>query len=258
MWLFDFRTEKPARGGKFFDRIRWRWPVRFGDLTRDTVDCGKVKIEGEPYGPNGYRPRFYEELGSEQARQTGYEHPYIVGELHGYRSVSMQEIREKNYHRLIHVGPSNLQNVLRDWIPQMELREIPEKFVDRRTSASLSKRSQVAEPEPVKLRIIFQQDDLATDDPELDIEEPLEEALREGAAGMWSGSGTEPGGLFVIDIETTRKLLPKTLRVVRRVLKKLHCPPFTVIQEDGAPAKEYPLDPEPVQKQNKPTHRKRM
>lgn len=250
MWIFNFRTALPAFGSSFFQRTQWKWAVRFGNLSCDTVDCGRLKIEGDPYGPNGYIPRFYKELTPLQAKTSGWEHPYVLPTMKGYRAASLEEIREKGYHKHQWMTGENYRDVLSSWIPQMELREVPDEFIDRRDLAEVARKATPKQPARVELRIIFQEADLATDDPELEIEEPLEEALEDGEAGTLAGSGTEPGGLFVIDIETTSRERAKTLRIIRRVLKRLKCPASTTIEEAGEPPIKHPLEAPPAKKRS--------
>ena len=99
----------------------------------------------------------------------------------------------------------------------------------------------VAEPEFVELTVVIPMGELPSDDPELDLEEPLGEALEEAEAGEVTGSGTMPDNTFDIDVTTERSQKKKALRVIRKVLGKLKCPVSTVIVEDAEPPVRHPL-----------------
>jgi hypothetical protein len=227
LWLYHFRTIEPACGSTFFDRAYWRWGLRVSDLSACFVNCGFLKLEGPEYA---YTPVFYMEIPEYEAAFLGYQYNTVVcksWDTLETREVTPEEIREKGYGRDQWME-DNYEEVISQYIPQMELREVPAKFVDKRDPASLIK--PVKEPKVLTIRVTLREADLATDDIEPDIEEPLQEAVEDAECGTWVSSGTAPGGLFDIDFETTPSTRAKCLKVIERTLKKLGCPESTTVE----------------------------
>ena len=120
------------------------------------------------------------------------------------------------------------EEIISQYIPQMELREVPAKHIDKRDPETLKKT--VKKPTILTVRVTLREEDLTTDEPELDIEEPLAEALEDAQCGSFASSGTEPGGLFSIDFTTSSATKAKCLKVIERILKKLGCPESTTVE----------------------------
>jgi hypothetical protein len=227
LWLYRFRTLMPAQGSAFFDRAYWKWGLRVGDLSASFVNCGFIKLDGPEYI---YTPVFYKEIPEYEAAHLGYQNNTVVCKSWNTletREVTPEEIREKGYGRDQWME-SRYEEFISQYIPQMELREVPPKFVDRRDSASLVKAAK--KPTVLTIRVTLRELDLATDDIEPDIEEPLQEAVEDAECGTWASSGTAPGGLFDIDFETAPSTRAKCLKVIERTLKKLGCPESTTIE----------------------------
>lgn len=149
MWIYDFRTVKPAVGTDFFERSRWKRALRFFNLPPSFVTCGRLKLEGEAHGIGGYLLRFYEEFDLADAKAEGWAYPFLVQEMDRSRAISKTEIDGNGYHKDVSLTPDNYKEILRDWMPQMELREVPEKFIDRRDLAEVARKATPKQPEPV-------------------------------------------------------------------------------------------------------------
>jgi hypothetical protein len=220
LWLYRFRTSHPACGSEFFPRADWKWGLCVCFLSSNFVNCGLLKLEGLPYT---YTPVFYELVPNEEAERRGFRHNTVIckaWDTSETREVTPEEIHEKGY-GLGRFMEDEYEKVISQYIPQMELREVPAKFLDKRDPASLRKTEK--KPQTLIVSIILREAELATDDVEPDIEEPLEEAVEDAECGSFYSSGTEPGGLFVIEIETTTSTRAKCLKVVERTLRKLGC-----------------------------------
>lgn len=227
LWLYSFRTLSPAHGSDFFDRSYWKWGLRFGELSADFVNCGFLKLEGYEYT---YSPVFYYEIDPHEAKRQGYQYNTEIPkswDSKERREVSPEEIRQKGYGRGIRME-EKYESFISEYIPQMEIREVPPKFIDKRDPASLVKEEK--KPKTITIRVTLREDDLATDDPELDIQEPLEEAVEEAECGVWISSGTAPGGLFEIEFETDAASRAKCIKVIQRTLKILKCPESTQVE----------------------------
>ncbi len=139
------------------------------------------------------------------------------------------------------MNSANCHEVLSEWIPQMELRPVPKKYIDRRDPLDVAKKATLKEPKPVELRIVFNDAEILSDDPERDIGNLLMKALEDAEAVIWAGCDRAPGAPFLIEIETTTRERSKALRVIQRILNKLKCPPSTVIEERSEPPIIYPF-----------------
>lgn len=235
MWLYGFRTELPAQGSAYFDRSDWKVGIRFFELPTQFVNCGFVKLGGLPYT---YTPVAYEIIPEDRARSLGFRYNTVVprawnARFEDLREVSPEEIIQKGYAKDKQMDAGNFELMLSEYIPRLELREVPPKFVDKRDPALLIK--PVKEPKLLTIRVTLREVDLATDDIEPDIEEPLQEALEDAECGTWVSSGTAPGGLFDIDFETAPATCAKCLKVIERTLKKLGCPESTTVEVMGEP-----------------------
>lgn len=220
LWLYRFRTSDPACGSEFFPRADWRWGLMCGDLSVNFVNCGFLKLEGLEYT---YTPVYYKLISNEEAARRGFRHNTVICKAWDTletREVTPEEIHERGY-GLDRWMEDKYEEVISQYIPQMELREVPAKFLDKRDPAALRKIEK--KPQALIVRISLREAELATDDVEPDIEEPLEEAVEDAECGSFHSSGTEPGGLFVIEIETTTSTRAKCLKVIERTLKKLGC-----------------------------------
>ena len=220
-WLYRFRTIEPACGSDFFDRSYWGWGMQFFDYCSDFLDCGNVKLEGLPYT---YTPTFYSLIPSEEAALKGYRYNMVICKSWNTlekREISPEEIHEMGY-ALDRFADVIYEEIISQYIPQMELREVPAKHIDKRDPETLKKT--VKKPTILTVRVTLREEDLTTDEPELDIEEPLAEALEDAQCGSFASSGTEPGGLFSIDFTTSSATKAKCLKVIERILKKTRLP----------------------------------
>ncbi len=143
---------------------------------------------------------------------------------------------------------------LADLRPEMEVREVPEEFLDREAMRKMAAGEPVMEkPLPkqeVELVVIIpmQGDDPALDEPEEQFEEPLSEALEDAGCSSCTSSGTTPDS-FDIDVDTMKSSLRRCLSVIRRVLKKAGAPAATIIRQlpddpNAAPI-DHPLEAPP-------------
>lgn len=227
LWLYRFRTLVPAHGTDFFDRKYWRWGLLVGELSSNFINCGLLKLEGLEYT---YTPKRYKIISVEEAVRRGYRYNTVITKSWDTletREVSPEEIYENGY-GLDRWMEEHYEEIISQYIPQMELREVPPQFVDKRTAETLSRSSKKSTT--LTVCITFQENDLETDDPEPDIEHPLTEAIEDADCGSFSSSGTEPGGLFSLDYTTTRAKRAKCLKVIERTLKKLGCPESTTVE----------------------------
>jgi hypothetical protein len=173
-------------------------------------------------------------ISPEEVARRGYRYDTVIcksWDTLETREVTPEEIHQMGY-GLDRWMEDNYGEIISQYIPQMELREVPPEFVDKRDPASLIKA--VKEPKVLTIRVTLREEDLATDDIEADIEEPLQQAVEDAECGTWVSSGTAPGGLFDIDFETVPSTRAKCLKVIERTLKKLGCPESTtagVIEE---------------------------
>jgi hypothetical protein len=226
-WLYGFRTKVPAHGSKFFDRSYWKWGADLSIFSEKFVNCGFIKLEGLPYT---YTPTLYELISKEEAAYRGYRYNTVIPkswDTAEMREVTPEEIEKHGYGRFHQYLMHDHAKVITPYIPQMEEREVPRQFVDKRTAEEMRS---VKKSTTLTVCITFQQHDLETDDPEPDIEHPLTEAIEDADCGSFASSGTEPGGLFSIDYITTRAKRAKCLRVIERTLKKLGCPASTTVE----------------------------
>lgn len=220
LWLYRFRTRDPACGSEFFPKVDWKWGLLVWDLSANFVNCGFLKLEGLEYT---YSPVFYKLISNEEAARRGFRHNTVICKAWNTletREVTPEEIREMGY-GLDRRMEDEYEEVISQYIPQMELREVPAKFLDKRDPASLRKIEK--KPQALIVRISLREAELATDDVEPDIEEPLEEAVEDAECGSFHSGGTEPGGVFVIEIGTTTSTRAKCLKVIERTLRKLGC-----------------------------------
>jgi hypothetical protein len=197
------------------------------ELRANFVNCGFLKLEGPEHS---YTPILYEVISAEEAARRGYRYNTVIcksWDTLETREVTPEEIHEKGY-GLDRWMEDDYEEIISQYIPQMEFREVPPKFVDRRDPASLIKAAR--KPTVLTIRVTLRDVDLATDDIEPDIEEPLREAVEDAECGAYVSSGTAPGGLFDIDFETAPATRAKCLRVIERTLKKLGCPESTTVE----------------------------
>lgn len=227
LWLYKFRTDTPAFGSEFFDRSNWKWGLQVCDLSSSFVNCGFLKLEGSAYT---YTPVFYKVISPEEAARRGYDYNTVIcksWDTLETGEVTPEEINDKGY-GLNRWMENDYEEIISQYIPQMELREVPPKFVDKRDPASLVKAARKSKV--LTIQVTLREADLATDEPELDIEELLQDAVEDAECGEWVSSGTEPGGLFCIDFETSASTRGKCLKVIERTLKKLGCPESTKVE----------------------------
>lgn len=227
LWLYRFRTLVPAHGTDFFDRKYWRWGLLVGELSSNFINCGLLKVEGLEYT---YTPKLYKIISVEEAVRRGYRYNTVITKSWDTletREVTPEEIYEKGY-GLDRWMEEHYEEIISRYIPQMELREVPAKHIDKRDPETLKKT--VKKPTILTVRVTLREEDLTTDEPELDIEEPLAEALEDAQCGSFASSGTEPGGLFSIDFTTSSATKAKCLKTIERTLKKLGCPESTTVE----------------------------
>jgi hypothetical protein len=227
LWLYGFVTKTPATGSAFFDNRDWKFGAGAGMCPDTFVDCGKAKISGEPWGENGYNPRFYQTLPEKTRIFLNYKYPYVEDN----RVLSPADIKMERRFPHQWLDFDNAEEVISQFRAQMEIREVPPQFIDFK---AMSGQPVTAELEPapqiVELIITIPTADMSSDEPEDAFEEPLEEALSEADCGSADGSGTVPAA-FEINITTTRPQLSQCLAVIRRVLKKAKAPQTTRIIE---------------------------
>jgi hypothetical protein len=250
--IYGFLATKPAARDGFFSREHWKFAARLGDLPSTFVNCGREALDGPEWGPDGYNPQFYEELAPNQASALGFRYVQVVSERNGYRELSPEEILAERRHKRRWLEWNNYNEVFDEWRPQMEIREVPPEFIDKKAQLGESVTAKALPPQVVELVVVFQLSELETEDPELEIEEPLEEALGEAECGAIGGSGTAPG-VFEINLDTTRSDLKRCLSVIRRVLKKLKVPSNTIIRQLADPEIDHPLEPPPMPSSKKRT-----
>jgi hypothetical protein len=201
--------------------------MKVGELSAKFVNCGFLKLEGLEHT---YCPVLYKVIPPEDAARRGYRYHTVIcksWDTLETREVTPEEIHEKGY-GLDRWMEDDYEEIISQYIPQMELREVPPKFVDKRDPASLIK--PVKEPKVLTIRVTLREVDLATDDIEPDIEELLQEAVEDAECGTWASSGTAPDGLFDIDFEIVTATRAKCLKVIARTLKKLGCPESTTVE----------------------------
>jgi len=226
-WLYGFRTKVPVNGSKFFDRAYWKWGAGLSIFSEKFVNCGFIKLEGLPYT---YTPTFYSEISKEEAAYHGYRYNTVIPkswDTLDMREVTPEEIEKNGYGRFHEWIMHDHVEVISPYIPQMEEREVPRQFVDRRTAEQMTSAKKSS---TLTVCISLPQDELETDDPEPDIEEPITEAIEESDCGSFASSGTDPGGFFSIEYTTTRGKRAKCLKVIERMLKKLGCPASTTVE----------------------------
>jgi hypothetical protein len=226
-WLYGFRTKVPAHGSKFFDRSYWKWGAGLSILSEKFVNCGFIKLEGLPYT---HSPRLYRFISKEEAAYHGYRYNTVMPKSWDtleMREVTPEEIEKNGYGRWYQYMMCDHVEVITPYIPQMEEREVPRQFVDKRTAEQMKSKEK---SNTLTVWITFLLNELTTDDPELDIERPITEALEESDCGSFESSGTDPGGLFSIGYSTTRGQRAKCLKVIERMLKKRGCPASTTVE----------------------------
>jgi hypothetical protein len=226
-WLYGFRTKVPAHGSKFFDRSYWKWGAGLSILSEKFVNCGFIKLEGLPYT---YAPTLYREILKEEAAYHGYRYNTVIPkswDTMEMREVSPEEIEKNGYGKFHQWLMHDHVAVITPYIPQMEEREVPRQFVDKRTTEQMTS---AKKSNTLTVYISFLRHDLETDDPEPDIEHPLTEAIEDADCGSFASSGTELGGVFSIDYTTTRAKRAKCLKIIERTLKKLGCPESTKVE----------------------------
>lgn len=227
LWLYSFRTAVPAHGTEFFDRRYWKWGLKVGELSSNFVNCGLLKLEGLEYT---YTPKRYKIITKEEAARRGYLYNTVVTKSWDTletREVTPEEIYEKGY-GLDRWMEEHYEEVISQYIPQMELREVPPQFIDKRDPDAL--KEAVKKPAILTVRVTLREEEMFIDELELEIEEPLAEALEDAQCGSFASSGTEPGGLFSIDFTTSSANRSKCLKVIERTLKKLGCPESTTVE----------------------------
>lgn len=186
-----------------------------------------MKLEGLPYT---YTPTLYSLISPEEVAKKGYRYNTVICKAWNTietREVSPEEIHEMGY-ALDRFADEIYEEIIFQYTPQMEVREVPVKFIDRRDPATLKKT--VKKPAILTVRVTLREEDLRTEEPELDIEEPLSEAVEDAECGSFASSGTEPGGLFSIDFTTSSAAKAKCLKIIERTLKKLGCPESTTVE----------------------------
>lgn len=227
LWIYGFVTRVPAIGSGFFSNKDWRFGAGAGFFPVTFVDCGKAKLVGDPFGENGYNPRFYRSVSEKDRIHMGYKHPYVVDD----RSLSPAEVKKEK--RFLHqwLDACNYESLIAQWRSDMVVREVPPEFIDKTVSSNASQPASM-EKEPVEIELLIEMPlaDLSDDEPEETFEEPLEEAVSEADCGKVCGSGTVPE-YFQINVDTQKPHLRRCLSVIRRVLKKAKAPPSTRIIE---------------------------
>ncbi len=246
IWVFDFLTKVPAVGSGFFPMSRLRHAVWLGDVSTHFVDCGTVDVSEVEALPE---PKFYWILNEDYMRQLGFKSKYGTCEgagIYDSNELTMEDIVTRGLHRDTWLEWHSYEKLIGEWLPSMSVREVPEEFIDHEALRKMAAGEPVEEkplpqPRKVEFLIVFQSADLESDDPELDLEEPLEEALGDSGCGDVAGSGTAPG-VFEINVETSSSDRARCLAVIRRVLKKAKAPASTIIKELCEPPIDHPLE----------------
>jgi hypothetical protein len=256
-WIFKFRTRKPARGSAMFQPqdlfkvlIIHEPPIHF-------VDCGKMASDLLAEIP---KPSFYKLLEEKYQPKDPSASRYVRVPYHspeGWGSekrITEAEAIAEGLHKYEALTSLNYEARLAVLCPNMEVREVPEEFLDRVAIRKMEAGEPVLEkPLPkqeVELVVIIpvQGDDPALDEPEEQFEEPLSEALEEAECGSCTSSGTTPDS-FDIDVDTVKPSLRRCLSVIRRVLKKAGAPAPTIIRQlpdnPDDPPIDHPLDAAP-------------
>ncbi len=258
VWVYDFLTRVPACGAAFFDLERLLFPARLGTFPVAFVNCGKVPGESL----NSIRkPLFYHALSDDDRGWLRVDWQFATSHALDAAEVTQSEIIEKKMHLHQWLTWENYKDIISARQSQMTFRDVPEEFIDHEALRKLAAGEPVEEkplpqPRKVEFLIIFQSADLVSDDPELDLEEPLEEALGDSGCGDVAGSGTAPG-VFEINVETISSDRARCLAVIRRVLKKAKAPASTIIKELCEPPVDHPLEAPPPVTKKKPTSKKR-
>lgn len=242
--VYRFRAAIPLRSPSVFALKEWLFPVLYADLPECIVDTCKLPLSKEELQV----PLMYEVL-PDWINLPGGRFRAWDPVISNFRFLTEAET----------VGLPKQEWLVGEKLPAHLLERSAEfEFWDAdRVRALLAENGDEvkpkppklrAEPQPVELTIVIPMAELPSDDPELEIEEPLIEALEEAEAGEVTGDGTMPDDTFNIDVQTLRPCLKTTLRVIRKVLTKLNCPASTVIEEAGDPPIRHPLQAEPKSK----------
>ena len=233
MWLYSFVTSIPAFGESFFPLNERKYPAHIFRLPSDCVDCARLPIALESHE---LAAKFYSDLSDGFGASVGVKTKYGLYTDNGWREITEDEIERGAYYEKEILDYTDMRSFIAKHRSEMWVKEVPPEFVDKR-----KQKVPKPEPGPVEFRIILVQADLATDDPEPDIQDPLEAALDEAEAGSVTDTGTNPDGTFDIGVECPRSARAKTLRIIRRTLVELKCPASTVIEEAGDPIKTHAL-----------------
>jgi hypothetical protein len=264
LWVFRFVTKSPACGKGFFNLQDILLPASVYDLPAFVVDCGKVSAEALASLPE---PNFYVKrepwegcINEDEPMLAGINYVYVNRRIPGSlfskkeRVTIDAAIAEGLFYddMITHLS---YERLFQEWRPQMEVREVPEEFLDREAMRKMAAGEPVMEkPLPkqeVELVIILpmQGDDPALDEPEEQFEEPLSEALEEAGCGSCTSSGTTPDS-FDIDVDTVKPSLRRCLSVIRRVLTKAGAPAATIIRQlpddPNDPPIDHPLEAPPA------------
>lgn len=256
LWLYDFLTKEPACGVDFFPWQRWLFGVSFTNLPVTFAPCGRLVIPKEISQANQYFPKFYYVLDPEEVGHLGFKYPYAANERNGYRSLSPEEIQKERRFRHQWLDYSNYVEVISEWRHKIEVREVPEAFLDKKALSGEPVLAKALPSEEVELVIVFQDADTITDEPEEVFVEPLEEAVADAECGEVVASGTTPG-VFEINVDTCRSDLRRCLTVIRRVLKKAGAPASTEIVQLGETEIVHPLEAPPKVTKKKVARKKR-
>lgn len=253
VWVFDFVTKEPARGTGYFPVDRCRFAADLGDCAATFVNCGKMDAEIVEAIP---APKLYMILTDMNRQLTGLTSKYATyGALFDAKPLAEEDIQREGMQLRRWLDWKSYEGLIHEWRPQMELRDVPEEFLDREAMRKMAAGEPVMEkPLPkqeVELVVIIpvQGDDPALDEPEEQFEEPLSEALEEAECGSCTSSGTTPDS-FDIDVDTVKPSLRRCLSVIRRVLKKAGAPAATIIRQlpdnPDDPPIDHPLEAPPA------------
>jgi hypothetical protein len=186
LWVFNFKTKKPVCGSAIFQPQNLFKVLTIFEPPIHFVDCGKMPPDLLAKIP---KPIFYKLLEEEYQPKDPSAVRYVwvpndgsEGWGHEKRVTEAQAISE-GMHRRGMLSYLTYETRLAEWCPQMEVREVPDEFLDREAMRKMAAGEPVMEkPLPrqeVALVVILpmQGDDPALDEPEEQFEEPLSEAL---------------------------------------------------------------------------------
>lgn len=258
--MFRFVTRMPACGEGFFHPRDLFDVVGVFEPPAHFVNCGRMRPDVLSLIPT---PKFYRSVPEEYQPKNlpGVKYVRIrggtddQGRYVGEIQIPEQEAIAQGWRRSAMLSHLTYETRLAEWHPQMEVRDVPEEFLDREAMRKMAAGEPVMEkPLPrqeVELVVIIpvQGDDPALDEPEEQFEEPLSEALEEAECGSCTSSGTTPDS-FDIDVDTVKPSLRRCLSVIRRVLTKAGAPAATIIRQlpddPNDPPIDHPLEAPPA------------